>query len=147
MTRTWILVADAAFARLFEVPNPGDSFLLLQEFRNPEGRAKSRDWLLEPSGGLQKGEGTFHRNALEPMSIKKVEARRFAHTLARSLDKGLSDNRYDRVILVAAPEFLGMLNQELSSRVEKRVFDSIAKDLVRVGPEELEARLGITHLT
>lgn len=146
MNRTWILVADAARARLFEVPKPGDHWRLLEEIDHPEGHARSREFLSNPSGGIEGAEGAVLRGALEPQSMKKVEARRFARQLGQRLDRGLAENRFDRVILVAAPEFLGMLRKSLSRGVELKLIDSISKDYGRSNARELEDQLGITHL-
>src|SRR5687767_12132959 len=141
MARTWILVGDAAHARLYEAGKEGEDWKAIDEFQNPEGRARSRDFLSEPSGGIQSEEGSVQRGAMEPLSIKKVEESRFAKMLADYLNKGLSENRYDRVILVAPPELLGMLRHHLSPPVAKRVFETIAKDFSKVNPRELPERV------
>jgi protein required for attachment to host cells len=146
MKNTWVLVADAALARVYEIVAPGEPFTLVQEFENPDGRAKSRDWRGNHEvGDLQQTEGWEHRGAMEPLSIKKVEAQRFARSLSSFLDKGLNGRRYERLILCAPPELLGMLRRELSAPVQRAVYDTIAKDFVR-DPDELEHRLSLTHL-
>ncbi|MBI3182596.1 MAG: host attachment protein [Myxococcales bacterium] len=145
MPLTWIVVADAATARLFESRRAGARWQLLKELSNPEGRAKSRDFLSEPTGGLQKEEGSTFRGAMQPLSIKKVEAQRFARLLAEALDKGLAENRYERLVLVAAPEFLGMLREALPPPVAKRVLSDIAKDFSHADARELERRVGESH--
>ncbi len=81
---------------------------------------------------------------MEPLSIKKVEAQRFARHLATLLEKGVDEHRYDRLILAAAPEFLGMIRRELPDKVERRVYDAIAKDYVN-DQDGLERRLSLTH--
>lgn len=146
MNRTWILVADAAHARLFEVPHPGEPFQFREEFDNPAGRAKGRDFLLKEDGAIQHQEGSVFRSSMEPLSMKKVEARRFAHSLAQMLDKSVARHQFERLILVAAPEFLGMLRKELSQNVENTLLDSIPRDYGRSNARELETLLGITHL-
>lgn len=146
MALTWILIADAATARLYEVGKPRGGWRLIEELHNPEGRAKGRDFLVEPWGGLQKEEGAVFRGAMQPLSIKKVETRRFAHSLAGILEKGLDDHRYEHLVLVAAPEFLGMLRQELADPVEKRLAETIPKDYSHWDVRELERRVPIAHL-
>ena len=125
--RTWILVADAARARLFETTSVTEVWQLIEDFQNPQGRAKSRDFRAAPdgdSGDLQGTEGTLRRSAMEPLSIKKVEAERFARALSLEIDRGLTAGRYDRLILVAPPEFLGMLRAHISPAAQKRIFDN-----------------------
>jgi protein required for attachment to host cells len=137
MTKTWILIADAAQARLFEASGNGEHWTQLESFDNPEGRAQSRAFHSEASGGLQTDEGTYFRSAMEPLSIKKVESQRFARELSQRLDRG----NFARLIIVAPPEFLGMLRKELSSGVKAKLLDSIAKDYTHARPQQLEKDL------
>jgi protein required for attachment to host cells len=144
--RTWILVADAARARLFETTSVSEVWSLIDDFQNPQGRARGRDFRADASGDFQTNEGTVRRSAMEPLSIKRVEAERFARMLGVELDKGLSGGRYDRVILVAPPEFLGLIRAELTPAVEKRVFDTIAKDFTSEDPRVLSERIETAQL-
>jgi protein required for attachment to host cells len=146
MNRTWILVADAAKARLFEAPEPGSGWRLLEDLENPEGRARSRDFLADEAGGVQHDEGAVFRNAMEPLSIKKVEAKRFAKDLAHTLNQGVNTNRYDRLVIVAPPEFLGMLRHELTTQVMAKVVDTVPKDYTQSNVDELTDRLMIVDL-
>jgi protein required for attachment to host cells len=144
MDKTWILVADAASARIFEVEKPHQAWVLIEEFENPAGRAKSRDFLpSDEEGDIQHQEGAVFRSAMEPLSIKKVEAHRFAKQLAHALDLNISRNRFSRWLLVAPPEFLGMIREELSTGAKARLADEVAKDLAKSNPRELAGRLPI----
>ncbi len=144
MTRTWILVADAAQGRLFETSTGAPDWEVIGEFENPEGRIRSREFHHRPSGGLETQEGAYERGAMEPLSIKKVEERRFAKALSEMFSKRLEE--YDRLILVAPPEFLGILRRELSPTVQRRIFDTIAKDYASAGARELSDRIEIAQL-
>lgn len=146
MTRTWALVADAAHARLFGIDQPGEHWTLLQEFDNPAGRAHGRDFLAKEDGAIQHKEGSFFRSSLEPLSMKQVESRRFAHDLCGILYAASQQRRYERLILIAAPEFLGMLRKELPRILSRKLMDDIPRDYGRLSALELEKQVGITHL-
>lgn len=57
------------------------------------------------------------------------EAELFAKRLASYLEKARVEQRFDRIRLVAAPKFLGLLRQNLSKELDKMVDEAIAKDV------------------
>lgn len=65
----------------------------------------------------------------------------FAREIADKLEQARQEGRYDKVILVAPPAFLGTLRQALSGQVEKLVARSLDKNLVSATPEEIRAQL------
>ena len=77
-----------------------------------------------------------------------AQSRRPACTIARCsrssgeyLDKARNEHRYDELVLVAPPKFLGMLRKELGKEVEKLVADEVPKDLSWFNTRELERYL------
>ena len=66
---------------------------------------------------------------------------RFARRIARVLDEGQRQNRYDRLIVMAPPEFLGLLREEMPAAVRATVTAEIGKDLVHEPPAALSAYL------
>ena len=52
-----------------------------------------------------------------------------------------NEHRYDELVLVAPPKFLGMLRKELGKEVEKLVADEVPKDLSWFNTRELERYL------
>src|SRR5215471_15383407 len=111
MASTWILVADAARARLFE-PAPTDGRLVeIECFINPEGRAGARRTTTHRPPTVNESVGTA-RHAIEPhMTPREKTASRFAHTLSVALERGRARCRYERLVLVAPPRFLGALHE------------------------------------
>jgi len=138
--RTWILLADAASARLY-VPGerPGD-WTLLRELEHPESRMRPSELLSDKPGRVKQSTGS--RAALEPPTPrKKVEAERFARQLAQVLDEGVVSGACERLVLVAPPAFLGVLRDKLPSRVAARVSDVIEKDYLHLDQPTLKKRL------
>jgi protein required for attachment to host cells len=128
--RTWVLVADSAQARLF-LSYPGqEHWFELRTFNHPQSRAKSTE-LYTAMPPME--EGTLP---------KEREAEVFARQLCEYLDLNFSRANYERLILVAPPEFLGLLRSNMSKQVQRVVGESVTKDLVAMRKEELEARIG-----
>ena len=146
---TWILVCDASRARLFS-SNEGKNGMewsLLEELDHPESRAKGEEINTDKPGRVQQiGPGGM-RAGMEPSTPpKEVEADRFAHHLSERLDKARTQNSYDRLILVAAPSFLGLMRGILSGPVKKTISASVAKDYTHTDERELQERLA-EHLS
>jgi protein required for attachment to host cells len=141
MRRTWVLVCDSSIARLLQVePEPRD-WILIDELHHRESRLSGQDLGRDSSEGeIQQNEVTY-RNALEPLSLKKVEAERFAKQLASVLHEAVSANSVEDLILVAPPAFLGLLRKNLTTQVERRVRETLNKDYAHLKPAEIAEQL------
>lgn len=139
--KTWILVADEARARLFEVEHANDAWVERQSFVHPEGRQHARDVVADHLPRTQDSVGSG-RHAIEPHTdLETVEARRFARELATRLEQGRVAHAFERLVLVAPPRFLGVLHATLGDAVLRRVVASSSKAVTRESPEELRERL------
>jgi protein required for attachment to host cells len=69
------------------------------------------------------------------------EAEVFAKQIDRFLDKARMEHRYDRLFVLAAPKFLGLLRKNLNKEVGKLVRDEIDKDLSWLDAKEIDAFL------
>jgi protein required for attachment to host cells len=138
--RTWILLADAASARLYvSGERPGD-WTLLRQLEHAESRMRPSELLSDKPGRVKQSTGS--RAALEPPTPrKKVEAERFARELAQVLDEGVVSGGCERLVLVAPPAFLGVLRDKLPPRVAARVSDVIEKDYLHLDQPTLKKRL------
>ena len=119
----------------------------VEDFVNPAGRMHGRDLLsdshprFDGHGGVGKaGTAPTGRpgNDREEIAASELEAAKFCKQLGRYLEKARTDHRYDRLLLVAPPRFLGMMRKELGKEVEKLVEDSIDKDLFWFDAREIE---------
>lgn len=144
MAKTWILVAHDAGARLFENEGPGKGIELIEELDHPEGRERDRDFDSDRPGR------SFRKNSADPrraaMSRSETPHERavsdFARTLAQKLQHGRTSNRYDRLVLVAPPRFLGLLRSSLDGPTARLVVGSLDKDLAAHKESELLEHLG-----
>jgi len=140
-TRTWVVLADAASAKLYESKAGEREWKLVTELSHPEGRAKESELVSDKPGRVQQSSGG--KSAMEPPTPrKKVEVDRFAREVARKLDDAAAQGSYERLILVAAPAFLGALRKHLPDRVQKHVAATVEKDYLHLDPREVRERIG-----
>src|SRR5262245_63474211 len=112
-TRTWIVVADSARARIFSSDRPDRDWELVEALEHPEGRAHTPELVTEMPA-LERGE-----------LPKDRETKVFARQLARRLEAALHGRQYQRLVLVAPPELMGALRRALSAGVRAVVAEEI----------------------
>lgn len=140
MATTWILIANASFARLYVNHGIKKGLQLIKEFSHPESREKTSE-LIADRAGHSPSQGNGHGAFIPTSQAKSNEAVKFAQELAQELEKGRHQNIYDRVILVASAPFMGLLNHRFSTHVRNLITDTIEKDYTRFKPQELTGRL------
>ena len=130
MPTTWILTADASRARVFELTSARGEPREVETFEHPEGRAHNRD-LVTDGHGRYFGKGERNQGHAAPPGESAVEHENemFAKRLAEHLRLARTHGRYDRLRLIAAPKFLGLLRQNLDKEVDRVVDEAIAKDV------------------
>lgn len=140
-TKTWIVVADGAGARLFLNTGPGKG---LQEL--PDGRMRTALETTRSQGSDRPGrvhdrmgEG---RHGMEPrVDWHEQQKQHFARDLAERLDGAAAEKAFDRLILVAPPKPLGALRAALGAAASRLVTGELPKDLMRASEEEILDRL------
>jgi protein required for attachment to host cells len=135
--RTFVLVADASRARLYQRPNDTAKFMLLEEFDHPEGRAKNIDLMADkPGRASSSGPTTAARSAQEYRTDpKQVEAEKFARELGHRLASLFDAHAFDALVITAPPKFLGLLRSALGTHhdhVSNSVVAWHEKDLTAV---------------
>jgi protein required for attachment to host cells len=142
MNTIWILVCDAAKARLFETRQGDPSWRAVELVVHEASRSKASELVSDKAGSRSSEGGSVHHNALAPgSSPKDVEKDHFAHALATTLDRALRAARFQNWVLVAPPHFLGLIKKELGSELAKRLMATIDKDLTGLDIHALVERL------
>lgn len=130
MPTTWIVAADSSRARVFEIAEPERRLRPVEEFNHPEGRANNRELTSDAQGRyMSHGGGPRAHSATRQVSAVDHENELFSKTLSRYLDKARSQHRYHKLYLIAPPEFLGLMRENLSKEVRKLTAEEINKDL------------------
>jgi len=140
MASTWIMVANASQANVFCNEGPHKGLTKVKSWEHAASREKGSD-LVSDRPGHNQGHGNG-RGAYVPAKMpKEVEAERFALEIARELNHGRTQNAFQRLILIASPHFMGLVNHHLDAHVRQLVSDSIEKDYTKISEKELATHL------
>jgi protein required for attachment to host cells len=131
-TRTWVLIADGARARILENDGPGHGVHAVDGYEFQADHSATHDLVSDRQGRSFSSHGPG-RSAIASRSDPHRELKnKFAHHLAGVLARGLAENLYDRLILVASPVTLGDLRVSISVLVRGRIVGEVAKDLTQI---------------
>jgi protein required for attachment to host cells len=142
VNNVWVLVCDAAKARVFEIRDGDPTWHAVELVLHEGSRSKASELVGGPSGTRSSEGRSVHHNALAPASSpKEVEKDGFAHTLATTLDQAMRSARFRKWVLVAPPHFLGLMREKLTSELEKHLLTTVNKDFNDLAVHELSERL------
>ena len=149
MANTWIIAADSSRARFLQVAGR-ERLVEVEDMLNPGGRMDDSELTTDaqprlsghggmgkPGGRTTSGPGSDR----EGTSAQEHETELFAKRIGDYLDKARTQNRYDELVVVAPPKFLGLLRKKLGKEVEKLVSDEVPKDLSWFNTRDLERYL------
>jgi protein required for attachment to host cells len=136
MATTWIVAADSSRARVLQVLDREQKLQEVHALHNPEGRMSDRELTTDahPRNHGRAGPGSDRQET----GAVEHDVEMFAKELGRFLDKARTEQRYDSLVLVAPPRFLGTLRGELGKEVQKLVADELPKNLSWLSERELE---------
>ena len=139
--RTYILIADGARAHLLLAEGRGKA---LTEVPGSDIRIdlKPDHELSAERPGRVHESANVSRHAIERDDLHRREKERFAQSLAEGLDKRLANREYDRLVIAAAPETLGVIRSALSDKVRAVIMAEVAKDLTKVPNPQIRPHLG-----
>lgn len=137
---TWILVANSSLAKLYANRGPKKGLTLLKELNHPESRQKNADLVTDRSGFMQSA-GNGHGARQPQTEPKQYEAHNFALELAGELNQGRTTNQMQRIILVAPPAFMGLINSAMDGQTSQLVSDRFEKDYTKTLPKDLAGHL------
>lgn len=137
--KNWVLIADSSRATLLETDTKYEEWKVIQVLEHPESRLKAEDLMADGRGRTSpRQRDTARRAAMAPStSPRQVEFEKFSRELADLLQLGYDQHAYVGAILVAPPEFLGLLRAALPDTVENAVEASIDKNFTKERPEHV----------
>lgn len=148
MDKTWILVANASMAILynFEPTNSANEkpkLTVVENFAHPESRESDRSLTSDRLGEYISRPGG-HGNFVESSDPHQYEAKVFAHELFKKLEQGRVTHQFNSLILVASPHFLGLLRQCIDDQPFKNLpIQEVGKDYTKEKPQDLINLLGL----
>lgn len=148
--RRWYLSANQAEAILF-ADSRVKPIHFLRRLSNPQGRLNESELTSDRAGrSFSSAPGSKIRHAMVQQNTQHEKlSKDFARTLATFLERGLNEAKYERLVILAGPKFLGLLRAQLPAQVKKHVEKEISLELTpgsdqqikRVFAQELESRV------
>jgi protein required for attachment to host cells len=139
--RTWVLIADARRARVFETRGKGSGLTPVQ------GMALDAELLPSHELGTDRPGRTFEsvgstRHALEDTAdLHREQKRKFAQLIARAVHERHAAKSFDRLVVVAPAVTMGDLRTALPDDVKAITTAELVADLTKTPVAELPAHL------
>lgn len=141
MAKTWIVVSDSARARIFAASSTGNGqekrLEKIQERVHASSRSHERELASDARGRAFDSEGPGRHAMSEKVSPKEHEAWKLCKELADEIERSRAKGEFDRLVLVAAPAFLGELRKKLSEPTRRCVVKEVDKDLAGMSPADI----------
>ena len=141
MVRIWVLVADSSQARVFSAKSPIAALEEVTEIEHPQGRLQEQDLVSDKQGrGFdRKGQGSHGmENAVDAKTQEMLE---FVKHIGVYLESASNQQKFERLVVVAAPAILGLLRDNMPISVSRRVSQEIDKNIVQLKSDEIRKHL------
>lgn len=132
---TYIVVADAARARIFT--RDGHELSEREDLDNPEGRLHEGDLVTDNRSDVHESSVTDFRSSPEEGASRDHAEELFAKRVVEHLHKARTDNRMEKLVLVATPRFLGRLRDNLDAPTRDLIVGTLDKELTKASREEI----------
>lgn len=142
MAKNWVVVADSASAKIFAVAGPTAGKLKeVETLSHPDGRKRAREIDADRPGRSFQSAGTMRHGMERSTDAKKQAVTTFARQVAGRLESARLQDGLMRLILVAPPEFLGLLRDNLSAEAKSLLQGEFALNLTGMKPDEIRSHL------
>lgn len=137
----WVVCADARRARIFTAQAADAPLQELEDLVHPEARLPDMGLSSDkPGRGIDRG-GPGRHGFESRSDPREEEQRKFALALARKLQAGRTEGRFERLYVIAGPRFLGMLRKHLDRPTLDSVAGEIRKEITGLRTEEIRGHL------
>jgi len=141
MSKTWIVVADEAKARILSTNKSTEPLIEIHSISSFESQSREQDLVTDKPGRNNSGSAERKHAMNEKTTHKEQYALLFAKKLSDLLEENQLSKTYANLIIVAAPHFLGLLRKELSKGVNELVSLEIDKDLTMMESQDIREHL------
>ncbi|MCW8943245.1 MAG: host attachment protein [Sedimenticola sp.] len=128
MNAAWVVVADTSRARIFSAENAFSPLVEIHTLDHPEARLHPGD-LVSDRAGRDRSPGSRSHDIGSLDETKRDEAVRFASEVCATLESGRALGHFNKLHVIAAPSFLGLLRKQQPQPLHKMVATEISKNL------------------
>ncbi len=140
MKLTWILVADSSRARIFK-SEKNSSIQEIEDLTHPEGRLHDQDLTSDFPGRDADRSGAGKHEFQDQVEPKEQEAIDFAKRIARHLEESYNTNKFEQLMIISAPSFLGKLRQQLSNEISQQICFELDKNITMHEVDDIRKHL------
>jgi protein required for attachment to host cells len=144
--RTWVLIADAARARVFETKGKGTGLAVVDDMSFDARLAPSREIGSDRPGRSFESVGSTRHAMESPSDPHREQKRQFARRIADAVERKQAAKSFDRLVLVAPAVTMGDLRAILPDKVKAVVAAELVADLTNTPMSDLPAHLA-DHVT
>jgi protein required for attachment to host cells len=148
MDATWIVSANAGRARVFSQSGAAAGLEEVEDMINSGARLRTVETESDKIGptsatkSMHNTGGPLPNKAYEPHQTPVEHATElFAKTVAAFLLKGQQQGQFKQLCLVASPQFLGILRQQLDANLTSAIGMELNKDYTQASPAELQEHI------
>jgi protein required for attachment to host cells len=109
----------------------------IEALAHPAGRLHEGDLVSDKQGREHNGSGAGSHDMGHDSSARDEEADRFAAQVSDAVEQARIRNRFEKLYIVAAPAFLGLLRKHQSAPLKKLIVKEVSKNLTTHSPEEI----------
>ena len=141
MTKTWVVVADEAKARILSMSKLNEPLIEFKTTSSLEAKMLDQELVSDKSGRSYDSSGEGRHSMGEKHAHKEQYGIRFAKEIADYLEENRQRSAYLKLIIIAAPHFLGVLRKALSKDVLSLVILEVDKDLTMMDSQVIREHL------
>jgi protein required for attachment to host cells len=148
MQTTWIVTANNGRARIYAQKDQNSALMEVEDMVNPSQRGRVSDIDTDQMGQLAASKSiksvgaATQPSGYEPNQTPlEHQAELFGRSVADYLLQAHTQNKFQKLIVAAGPEFLGLLRKLLDKQVTGAISQELNKDYTHVSPHDLLAQL------
>ena len=140
MSNQWIVVSDAARARLFS-RDAEHKLTLVDTLKHNESEAHEGDLRTGGKGEIHDSGGSGQHQADPQTTTSEKHADIFAKQVTERLKSGLNDDAFKELVIVADPSFLGRLRDHMDNPLRDTVRKTLDKNWAQHDTQQIEKQL------
>jgi len=133
----WYLLANRSSAVIY-LTTQQIKFEFVERISNPSGRLTEGELDSDaPGTGVSSGASSIHHGLDRTFFHHELDAKAFAKRLSRILEKAFHEERFNDLVLVCEPHFLGLLRSELSPALKTIIRHEVNREYAQGSDEEV----------
>lgn len=127
----WIMVANSNDCLFYECDGHAKHIKFIQEINHPENKLQAHDIVSDKPGHYKSC--SYGRGAFTPCSNPvEIATDNFAREIARRLDKGRNQHKFDELIICMPAHMEGLLAKHLSKYLKKSIKKIVQKNILNL---------------